>query len=95
MAHCCWETGGDCFISRFPLSANFSMFLDSNSVTFFFFFFLKQECDQVHIEDVASDDNGQDLRWCTDECVKCVANVIWFWWGLQTQKGWRAALCRG
>lgn len=25
-------------------------------------FFFK-ECDQVHVEDVASDDNGQDLRW--------------------------------
>lgn len=24
-------------------------------------FYLK-ECDQVHVEDVASDDNGQDLR---------------------------------
>lgn len=22
-----------------------------------------QECDQVHIDDVSSDDNGQDLRW--------------------------------
>lgn len=28
----------------------------------FFFSCFKQECDQVHIEDVASDDNGQDLR---------------------------------
>ncbi len=24
--------------------------------------FISQECDQVHIDDVASDDNGQDLR---------------------------------
>lgn len=23
---------------------------------------ISQECDQVHIDDVASDDNGQDLR---------------------------------
>lgn len=30
----------------------------------FVFFCLYQECDQVHIEDVASDDNGQDLRLC-------------------------------
>ena len=22
-----------------------------------------QQCDQVHIDDVSSDDNGQDLRW--------------------------------
>lgn len=35
------------------------MFLDYDMTLF-----LKQECDQVHIEDVASDDNGQDLRWC-------------------------------
>jgi len=42
----------------------------------FFFVFLNQECDQVHIEDVASDDNGQDLRWCTGECMECVADVI-------------------
>lgn len=26
------------------------------------FLFIHKECDQVHIEDVASDDNGQDLR---------------------------------
>lgn len=52
-------------------------------------FFLKQECDQVHIEDVASDDNGQDLRWCTVECMKCTADVIGFLWGLQTQIGLR------
>lgn len=25
-------------------------------------FSISQECDQVHIDDVASDDNGQDLR---------------------------------
>lgn len=25
-------------------------------------FFFQQECDQVHIDDVSSDDNGQDLR---------------------------------
>lgn len=24
--------------------------------------FFQQECDQVHIDDVSSDDNGQDLR---------------------------------
>ncbi|KAJ7412343.1 Eyes absent 3 [Pitangus sulphuratus] len=35
-----------------------------------------EECDQVHIEDVASDDNGQDLRCCTDKCRKCIADVI-------------------
>ena len=28
----------------------------------FFPFYFLQECDQVHIDDVASDDNGQDLR---------------------------------
>ena len=25
-------------------------------------YFTKKECDQVHIDDVSSDDNGQDLR---------------------------------
>lgn len=25
-----------------------------------------QECDQVHIDDVSSDDNGQDLRYVID-----------------------------
>lgn len=25
-------------------------------------YFVFQECDQVHIDDVSSDDNGQDLR---------------------------------
>lgn len=25
-------------------------------------FLFSQECDQVHIDDVSSDDNGQDLR---------------------------------
>lgn len=29
-------------------------------IQFVFVFF--KECDQVHVEDVASDDNGQDLR---------------------------------
>ncbi|XP_037234621.1 eyes absent homolog 3 isoform X9 [Falco biarmicus] len=48
-----------------------------------------EECDQVHIEDVASDDNGQDLRWCTHGCMKCIAHVICFLWGLQTQMGLR------
>jgi len=28
-----------------------------------FFFNDLEECDQVHIDDVSSDDNGQDLRW--------------------------------
>lgn len=45
------------------LNLQFGMFLDYNSgFCFFFFSCFKQECDQVHIEDVASDDNGQDLR---------------------------------
>ncbi|XP_040444301.1 eyes absent homolog 3 isoform X10 [Falco naumanni] len=48
-----------------------------------------EECDQVHIEDVASDDNGQDLRWCTHGCMKYIAHVICFLWGLQTQMGLR------
>lgn len=55
------------------------MFLDYNSGFCFFFFFscFKQECDQVHIEDVASDDNGQDLRWRTEECMKRIADAMW------------------
>lgn len=67
----------------------------------FFFFCLKQECDQVHIEDVASDDNGQDLRWCTEECMKCRTDAVWFiLWGFRRGpncdgvKEWRSALCR-
>lgn len=31
--------------------------------------FSLQECDQVHVEDVASDDNGQDLR-CGSQGLK-------------------------
>lgn len=29
----------------------------------------------MHIEDVASDDNGQDLRWSAAECMSWVAEV--------------------
>lgn len=29
-------------------------------------FCVLQECDQVHIDDVSSDDNGQDLRYKTE-----------------------------
>jgi len=31
-------------------------------------YFVFQECDQVHVEDVASDDNGQDLRCVRQQC---------------------------
>lgn len=41
-----WRFGG-------PWSASKSLILCSLP---------SQECDQVHVEDVASDDNGQDLR---------------------------------
>lgn len=66
-----------------------SVYFWITTVRLYFYFFLKQECDQVHIEDVASDDNGQDLRWYTDECMKRIADVICFLWGLQTQMGLR------
>lgn len=29
----------------------------------FFFSYTPQDCDQIHIDDVSSDDNGQDLRY--------------------------------
>ena len=33
----------------------------------YFFAFDLMECDQVHIDDVATDDNGQDLRYSTEQ----------------------------
>lgn len=47
---------------------NFSMIFQKHKFYVFFanpfcfMHFLPQECDQVHIDDVSSDDNGQDLR---------------------------------
>lgn len=93
LAYCCrcwlvmWR---DCFISHFNLKISGCFWIPT--AWLYFYFLLQQECDQVHIEDVASDDNGQDLRWCSDECVKCIAG---FCWGFQPQWGWSSALCRG
>lgn len=41
-----------------------SAYFNSDCLLYFFFssVLLLQECDQVHIDDVSSDDNGQDLR---------------------------------
>lgn len=46
---------------------------------------------------MASDDNGQDLRCCTDECRKCIADVIRFCEDLNADevKGCSSALCQG
>jgi len=35
-----------------------------------------QECDQVHIDDVSSDDNGQDLRLDTLHCHPILVAVL-------------------
>lgn len=34
-----------------------------------------QECDQVHVEDVASDDNGQELR-CDDYLITHILALL-------------------
>lgn len=53
-----------CFPEAPPIKEKPSVqgFTLNRSSQYFHFLFISQECDQVHIDDVASDDNGQDLR---------------------------------
>lgn len=44
-----------------------------------------KECDQVHVEDVASDDNGQDLRYRTHLPLHTTKIVSGFWGGFAIQ----------
>ena len=39
------------------------------------FFSDLEECDQVHIDDVSSDDNGQDLRYSVFELYHCCCDA--------------------
>ena len=41
------------------------------------FFSDLEECDQVHIDDVSSDDNGQDLRYSVFELL-----ILLLWWSI-------------
>lgn len=40
-----------------------SNFFQSIYLLLYFFLYTSQDCDQIHIDDVSSDDNGQDLRY--------------------------------
>lgn len=43
----------------------FQGFFPKHLLTVYFFPYTSQDCDQIHIDDVSSDDNGQDLRYGT------------------------------
>lgn len=49
----------------------FQIFFHNIYSLLYFFLSASQDCDQIHIDDVSSDDNGQDLRYGVSQAGSC------------------------